>query len=108
MTVEGKMLFVSVLIVVTLGLTGLSLWRWSDTRADRRTWSALAATQPASPGRFYQEMVANQPDPAQRYFQFTITPGTPLYTVAEIEMTGQFSLGAKEAPNYMAMTARQV
>ncbi len=53
-------------------------------------------------------MVANLPDPARRYFSFTITPGTPLYAVAEIEMTGRFSLGTKESPNYMAMRAHQV
>ncbi len=53
-------------------------------------------------------MVAELPGPARRFFEFAITPGTPLYTVAEIEMTGRFSLGTKEAPNYMAMTAHQI
>lgn len=102
------MLLWATLIAVGLVLAVLLLWRWSDTRADRRTWSALAAMQPVSPGRFDPEVVADLPDPARRYFRFAIRPGTPLYTVAEIEMTGQFSLGAKETPNYMAMTARQI
>lgn len=36
-----------------------------------------------------------------------IKPGTPLYTVAKIEIPDQFSLGT-EASNYMAMTAHQI
>jgi hypothetical protein len=84
------------------------VWRMTDHRADRRIGARLAATQPASPGRFDPAIVANLPDPARRYFRFAIRPGTPLYTVAEIEMTGRFSLGSKKAPNYMAMQAHQV
>ncbi|MCO4321102.1 DUF6544 family protein [Aliidiomarina quisquiliarum] len=45
-------------------------------------------------------MVNDLPEPAQRFFNFAIAPGTPLYTVAEIDMEGQFSLGSQEKPNY--------
>ena len=48
------------------------------------------------------------PESAQRYFRFTIAEGTPLYTLAHIEMTGQFALGTQDAPNYMDMAATQV
>lgn len=99
---------VAVGLCAVLGAAALSLWRMSDHRATRRIGAALAAAQPASPARFDPSMVADLPDPARRYFQFTIKAGTRLYTVAELEMTGRFGLGTKEAPNYMAMRAHQV
>lgn len=103
-----KMLFLATLIIVGCIVAGLFLWRWSDHQADRRIGASLAATQPENPAQFDPEMVADLPEPARRYFSFTIRPGTPLYTVAEIEMVGQFSLGTKESPDYMAMRAHQV
>jgi len=103
-----KMLLLATLIPIGLIVGGLLLWRWSDHGADRRIGARLAATQPARPAHFDPVMVAELPDPARRYFQFVIRPGTPLYTVAKIEMTGRFSLGTKGAPNYMAMTANQI
>lgn len=57
---------------------------------------------------FNRRMVADLPEPARRYFEFTIAEGTPLDTVAEISMTGQFALGTKDAPNYIPMIAEQV
>lgn len=53
-------------------------------------------------------MVSDLPEPARRYFQFTIQPDTPLYTVAEITMAGKFGLGSRAAPGYMKMTAKQI
>ena len=53
-------------------------------------------------------MVADLPEPARRFFNFAIAPGTALYTVAEIEMGGQFSLGSQEEPNYQSMQAHQI
>jgi hypothetical protein len=53
-------------------------------------------------------MIADLPDATQRYFRFAISPGTPLYTVAEISMQGEFSLGTKDKPNYTPMHAEQV
>ena len=108
MFADMKMLLLATLILVGCIIGGLSLWRWSDHHADRRIGEMLAAAQTDHPVRFDPQMVANLPGPARRYFEFVIRPGTPLYTIAEIEMTGRFSLGTKEAPNYMAMTAHQV
>lgn len=52
-------------------------------------------------------MVADLPEPARRYFRYTIQPGTPLRTVATITMAGRFGIGTKANPNYLDMTARQ-
>lgn len=89
-------------------MPGFLGWRMLDHRADRAEMDRLIALQPANPARFRAELVADLPEPAQRYFRFTISEGTPLYPVAEIAMNGQFALGTKDAPNYMDMTAKQV
>ncbi|MCB1674767.1 MAG: hypothetical protein KDI01_00650 [Halioglobus sp.] len=65
----------------------------------------LVATQPAGPARFNVRMVADLPEPARRYFLYTIAPGAPLYSVATITMAGRFGMGTKADPNYLDMTA---
>ncbi len=83
------------------------IWRWLDHQADAAEGSRLREFQPANPAFFNLAMIEALPEPARRYFSFTIAPGTPLYTVANIFMNGQFSLGTKDAPNYMQMRAQQ-
>ena len=95
------------LLVLLLACLGLALWRWSDHRADRKAMHWLVATQPVGPARFNAELVAGLPEPARRYFLYTIAPGTPLYTVANITMIGRFGMGTKADPNYLDMTASQ-
>ena len=95
----------AVLAVFVLALVLLVVF---DRRADRSEWDRLAALQPSDPMRFTPEMVGNLPEPARRYFRFAIQPGTPLLPVAEIDMTGQFSLGTKDDPRYQPMEARQI
>lgn len=89
-------------------LCALMLLRWLDWRVDHTEWRRLAALQPANPSRFDPAMVADLPEPAQRFFTFAIAPGTPLLSVAEIDMDGQFSLGSKDTPNYRRMQAQQI
>lgn len=84
------------------------VWRMQDHRADWAEMNRLIALQPREPEAFSLQMIAALPEPAQRYFKFTIADGARLYTVAQIEMSGRFSLGSKEKPNYMDMTATQV
>ena len=89
-------------------LVALVLWRWTDRQADEAAWSGLASFQPLAPASFALSMLDELPEPAQRFFRFAITPGTPLYTVAEISMEGEFSLGTKAEPNYLPMRAEQL
>lgn len=93
---------------IALALLALLAWRWADKRADNLVWESLVSRQPSHPGVFDPAMVDELPDPARRFFRFAIKPGTPLYTVAEISMEGEFSLGNKAEPNYMPMTAEQI
>ena len=94
--------------LAALVLAALALLRWHDARADRQEWQRLAALQPSSPARFHHAMVAGLPEPARRFFQFSIEEGARLWTVAEIDMGGQFSLGSKEQPRFQPMQARQI
>jgi hypothetical protein len=93
---------------VFAAIFALGLWRWTDRRADEAAWSSLASFQPSAPAKFEIAMIDELPGPAQRFFRFAITPGTPLYTVADICMEGEFSLGSKAEPNYMPMRAEQI
>ncbi len=97
-------------LLVILGLFTLSLvaFRLWDERADQLEWARLAALQPTNPPLYDPALVVNLPEPAQRFFSFAIKPGTPLLTVAEIDMGGEFSLGTRDKPNYQPMVARQI
>lgn len=100
------MAIISLLVLVVL--CALMFWRFLDHRADRKEMARLLALQPSKPPTFHAAMVDDLPEPARRFFRFAIAEGTPLLPVAELKMTGQFSLGTKEAPNYMDMEAHQV
>jgi hypothetical protein len=99
--------FIYLLSALALVAAGMALWRWSDLRRDRaemaRLWSG-AVTE----GRFDPAMVADLPEPVQRYFLAAIRPGTPLYRASRIEMAGTFDLGNRDAPKPLGMAARQV
>lgn len=98
-----------VLSVAVAGVAlALVLLRAMDGRADRAEWNRLAALQPVRPERFAPGMVADLPEPARRFFAFAIRLGTPILTVARIDMGGRFSLGSKARPNYQPMQARQI
>lgn len=95
-------------LVLLIGLFALALLRRHDEQAERTEWQRLAALQPAAPDRFAPKSVADLPEPAQRYFGYTIRPGTPLLPVAEIKMRGRLGLGSKADPGYQPMRARQI
>jgi hypothetical protein len=100
-------------LAFTFGAVGLCalilfLWRLSDRRAENATWEdLLGRAGPAGPA-FDISVIDALPEPAQRYFLYTIAPGTPLVSAVEIDMHGQLGLGTKDAPAYRAMTAKQI
>lgn len=97
-----------ILGLVVLLLLGLQVLKYSDRQEENSTWQSLSALAESSPQLFKPEMVDDLPDPVRRYFLFSIMPGTPLRTVAEIKMSGEIGLGTKESPNYMPMEAQQI
>jgi len=94
--------------LVALLLLGLQVLKYFDGQEANDIWRSLADLAESSPALFRPEMVDNLPDPVRRYFLFSIMPGTPLRTAAEIEMTGEIGLGSKETPNYRPMQAQQI
>ena len=102
-----RTVFALIAVAVTI-LIALGVWRLADKRAVEAVYRNLASYQPSSPAQFDAAMIADLPDPAQRFFRFAIAPGTRLYTVAEIDMEGDFSLGNKEKPDYIPMRAEQI
>ncbi|RLJ59291.1 hypothetical protein BCF46_1439 [Litoreibacter meonggei] len=96
------------LILLAIGICYLLVWRQLDHHSDRVEMRRLLRLQPTAPRVFSMDLVAELPEPARRFFSFTIADGTPLVTVAKVDTEGQFSLGSKEAPNYMDMRAEQV
>jgi hypothetical protein len=98
-----------VLLVVALAtVAAMAVWRRSDHRADAAERARLLATREGVQSTFDPAMVAGLPEPVRRYFLHAIRPGTPLATVAEIEMSGRFGLGDRNGPKYMTMEASQV
>lgn len=93
---------------LVLCLLCLIVWRFSDTLAERRIWNNLIQHAGSSGTTFELSLLDGLPEPAQRYFRYTIAPGTPLVSVVEIDMAGQLGLGTKEEPRYGQMTAHQI
>lgn len=100
-------LFLLALLVALVGF-GLCIWRVMDHRADKAETLRLLNMRPPQPPVFSRKMVEDLPEPARRYFHFTIKDGTPLHPIAQISMRGQLGMGDKDAPNYLPMTAEQV
>ena len=102
-----RVVFFAVLIVCIV-VGGLAAWRFADLRRDTAEMDRLRSFAVAGAARFDPGMVAELPAPVRRYFEAAIRPGTPLYQVAEIEMTGVFDLGTRDARKPLAMSAYQV
>jgi hypothetical protein len=101
------------LVVVTLaifaaGFIGLAVWRQTDRLHDKRVSAELLSLASQPVRRFDKSAIVTLPEPAQRYFRFTIPEGAPLIRAVEIEMKGELGLGTKENPDYRLMRARQV
>lgn len=92
--------------------TGAALFGHSRFRSARNEAEAefnrLAMPRRPTTSRFDPAEVAHLPEVARRYFAFAIAPGTPLFTVAFLEMEGTFLLGDKDSYQSYAMAAREV
>ncbi|MCB6176996.1 hypothetical protein LHP98_02485 [Rhodobacter sp. Har01] len=102
-------------IILGLFLAGSVGWavaqlrgRSWDARDNDALWAEVQALQPKAPARFDAALLEGVPEPAARFFRFAIAPATPLWTVAEIDMGGEFGLGDRANPKYAPMTAQQI
>ncbi len=77
-----------------------------DAELDR-VWLALQDVGDGVPEvRFDPAMVADLPEPAQRFFLHAIAPGTPLAGAVELDMTGFLALVPDDEP--LSLEARQI
>jgi len=83
-------------------------WREVDRRTDTRIAERLLAQAGPAHRIFDPDALADLPEPAQRYFRYSIQPGTPLRRAVELEMEGQLGLGTKDQPGYRPMRATQL
>ncbi|RKF05741.1 hypothetical protein DEM25_014180 [Oceaniradius stylonematis] len=100
--------FVCVGVIAVVAVVALFGWRHADRRADAAAWRALLEIRPIQSGSFSPDMVAGLPEPAQRYFLYTIAEGTPLRTITIIEMEGQLGRGDSNRSHFDPMQACQV
>lgn len=96
---------VSILVLVVAGLLGL---RWTDVRNDEATWQDLIRQANESSGNFDPRSIEGLPEPARRYFNFSIAPASPIVSAVELDMTGELGLGSLDDPRYSPMTAQQI
>lgn len=90
--------------ILLLMLQGL---RQVDRSVEAAVWHSLGA--PAPPvATFDPRSVVALPEPARRYFAFSIAPGTPIRSAVELRMQGEIGLGTKARPNYVDMDAQQM
>lgn len=102
-------LMAGLLTLALLLAAAVQLHRWSSDQAEaRRAREELWATSVALPQRYEPSLVADLPEPARRFFNFAIAPGSSLSSVAEIRMQGELSLHTKQDPKYQPMRAEQV
>jgi len=94
--------------IVFVLMAGLAGWRGLDLRTDSTVWNRLINTESGDRRTYDPAMVADLPEPARRYFNYCIQPGTPIHNVVEIDMTGELGLGSKDEPNYRPMQAWQI
>ncbi|HRW30178.1 MAG TPA: hypothetical protein P5227_09295 [Emcibacteraceae bacterium] len=94
-----------ILFLILLGLLG---WRFRDEQETKKVWAELKNTKDYKEELFDPTRIETLPEPAKRFFRFAIKEGTPIHPIIELDMSGEFSLGSKEKPNYMPMTAKQI
>lgn len=89
-------------------VVGLRVWHWLDNRQATKVWRRLVQNIRHPGASFSVSMVDQLPEPVQRYFRYTIRPGTPIRTAAEIRMAGEFGLGTRDKPTFLPMRAEQL
>lgn len=79
----------------------------SQIAAAENMWVEISTSATPAP-IFDLDMIDGLPEIGQRYFRHAIAVGTPLSTVVEMSMSGEFMLGEKGATKVFSMEARQI
>lgn len=95
--------------IAVIGLVGAAvILRGQDARALALARAAMLAAPGDAATKFDLKMLDGLPAAAQRYFKFSIAPGTHIGTVTLIKMHGHMGLGDQTTPNYVPFTADQI
>jgi hypothetical protein len=93
-------MYMAVLKIVGIGLaialTILIILQAKNNAEVTRIWETLQ-TPSIDPEPFSQNMIAELPEPVQRYFLHAIAPGTPLATSVHLTMRGTMRLAPNQA-----------
>jgi len=100
------LIFLVILIIVVVML--LRVWYHRDERALQSKWRALSSSATVDPPPLNAQQLDGLPEATRRFFKFSIQNHTPLYTLVEITMHGEMSLGDKSMPRYKAFHACQL
>ena len=73
-------------------------------RGARRHWAALDRSDRPPPPAVDAAAIAGLPEPARRWLERAVPPGTPAWSVAELSMRGEIRLGG----SWRAFSARQL
>lgn len=100
----AKILFITGALVA-IAVVALLIAQVKSNAEVTRIWNSLQPKASFSE-RFNQGMIADQPEPVQRYFLHAITPGTSLATAVHLRMSGTIRL----APNrdWMPLQAEEL
>jgi hypothetical protein len=93
---------------VVFVLAASMLWHAKDKADERMAWARFVELGRRETAFCDPALVADLPEPAQRYFNYAIRTGAALRRVAEIDMTGEPGLGTPQAPGYQPMQAFQI
>jgi len=90
------------------GLSVLQIWRIHYDHQLYAEWQKSSLRQARSSRVFSHSMIAELPEPVQRYYKYAIAEGATLRGVVTLNMQGQFGMGTKHAPLYQPMCAQQI
>ena len=100
--------WIAITIVLLASILVLMFWRAADRKKDESAWGELLLYSDPDPQLFELSMVSDLPEPARKYFAFTIESGAPLWSIAKIDMIGKLGLGSKADPNFKPMKASEL
>lgn len=100
-------LWIGLAIFSFLIVSLLSL-RWADDRTDDETWQRLIGQANEISGIYDPRSIDELPEPARRYFNFSVAIGSPIVSAVELRMTGELGLGSLTDPKYSPMSAQQI
>jgi hypothetical protein len=99
-----KIILVNIGILLAIMLFGLAIAQIRVSQEVGDIWRSLKS--PPTQQNFIPDMVAELPEPVQRYFLHAIAPNTPLATSVKITMSGSMRLAPNK--NWMPLQAKEM